>query len=255
MAEKVLKTTLEVEPFHMVPVEIIIPIHNEHAKVVRLFSDIFKTVSRNRYLITLVDDGSENKEFLLQLREKKLPGLRYLKHDKCMGFGASVNTALKDPFNSSISYVAIMHSDVILKETNWLFNLGKSLLSLRSQNVKMISPLTDNPVVDNLVLKSAHNQKKEDVVLQDGFLPMYCVLSHRELFKKVGLLKELPYAGGEAQEFAWRMRKNGFKQGVCGSSWVGHEGSASLNHYKNNQKVQQILRKNYEEVDSLIKST
>ena len=47
--------------------------------------------------------------------------------------------------------------------------------------------------------------KKQDYVLNDGFLPMYCVLAHRQLFKTVGPLAEYPYAGTEAEEYAYRI--------------------------------------------------
>jgi GT2 family glycosyltransferase len=76
---------------------------------------------------------------------------------------------------------------------------------------------------------------------------MYCVIANRELFNRIGFLKEFPYAGTEAEEFAYRMRSKGFKQGVCGSSWVHHIGGATLKQYENDKKVNKILRNTYEE--------
>jgi GT2 family glycosyltransferase len=243
MTDKVfVAKTIESKPFYMSPVEIIIPFHNEQAKVISLINDIFITVQKNRYLITLVDDGSVNKDFTKELEKKKIPGLRFLNHDDCKGFGASVNTALKNPFSNQIPFVAILHSDVRIRDQNWLFNLGQTLSSLKQTGVKMISSLTDNPVVENEFLKASHGEKKKDHVLTDGFLPMYCVLSHRDLFNRVGFLKEYPYAGGEVEDFAQRMKKMGFKQGVCGSSWVQHEGRGTLSQFAKNKKVQEILR-------------
>jgi GT2 family glycosyltransferase len=64
---------------------------------------------------------------------------------------------------------------------------------------------------------------------------------------------ECPYAGTEVEEFAWRMRKNGFTQGVCGSSWVHHDGGATLEKFKNNKKVREILRKTRESVITTLK--
>ena len=32
----------------------------------------------------------------------------------------------------------------------------------------------------------------------------------------------------EDEEFAFRMRKNGFNQGVCGTSWIHHDGGATI---------------------------
>lgn len=243
MAEKVFVTkAIEAKPFYMSPVEIIIPFHNEQAKVISLINDIFITVQKNRYLITLVDDGSGNKDFTRELENKKIAGLRFLTHDECKGFGASVNTALKNPFNKDISFVAVLHSDVRIRDQNWLYNLGQTLSLLKEGGVKMVSALTDNPIVENEFLKAKHNEKKKDHVLTEGFLPMYCVLSHRDLYNRVGLLDEYPYAGGEAEDFAIRMKKLGFKQAVCGSSWVQHEGRGTLSQFDKNKKVQEILR-------------
>ena len=61
---------IEQKPFQMSSVEIIIPFHGEHAKVLNLMNDISATVTTNRYLITLVDDGSANSSFVSQLKSK-----------------------------------------------------------------------------------------------------------------------------------------------------------------------------------------
>ena len=126
MEEKVLVLNpIERKPFQMSSVEIIIPFHDEHAKVLNLVNDIFSSVASNKYLITLVDDGSRNQSFVQQLKSKKIPGLRFLGHSANKGFGAAVNTALKNPFNAKIPFVAIMHSDVRVSDINWLFNLAR----------------------------------------------------------------------------------------------------------------------------------
>jgi GT2 family glycosyltransferase len=254
MEEKVLVlNTIEQKPFQMSSVEIIIPFHDEHAKVLNLVNDIFATVATNRYLITLVDDGSANSSFVSQLKSKKIAGVRFLGHEKCKGFGAAVNTALKNPFNVNIPYVLIMHSDVRLHDLNWLFRLGTTLYNMKTKGVKMVTPLTNNPVADVPSLIGKHGEIGDDSVLSEGFIPMYCALAHRQLFQKVGLFMECPYAGTEVEEFAWRMRKNGFTQGVCGSSWVHHDGGATLEKFKNNKKVREILRKTRESVITTLK--
>ena len=252
MDDKVFLTKpIENKPFYMSSVEIIIPFHNLQAKVVSLLEDIFATVQKNRYLVTLVDDGSINKNFLEQLRSKKIDGVRALRLEKCKGFGAAVNYALKNPFRSDIPFVAILHSDVRIQDQNWLFNLGQSLNEMKSDGIKMVSALTDNPTVDNNLLKSKRGEIKKDAVLQEGFLPMYCVLANRELFNRIGLFVECPYAGVETEEFAIRMLKNGYKQGICGKSWVQHEGGMTLAQYEKDKKVQEILRNTRKQFDEV----
>lgn len=248
MEEKVfVLNAIQQKPFHMAAVEIIIPFHEEHAKVLNVVNDIFATVTSNKYLITLVDDGSVNTNFVQQLKSKKIPGLRFLGHRTCKGFGAAINTALKNPFGKQLPYVLIAHSDIRIKDLNWLFELGSTLYRMKSKGTKMISPMTDNPQTNIEMLRGVHGEKREDKVLSDGFLPMYCALAHRQLFQKVGLFTECPYAGTEVEEFAWRMRKNGFTQGVCGKSWVEHEGRGTLKKFDKNKKVQDLLRKTHDD--------
>lgn len=235
--------TVTVNTFRMQPVEIIIPFHNEHLRVIDLVNDIFATVRDNKYLVTLVDDCSTNKEFVRQIEEKKMPGVRVISHAEQKGFGAAVNSALRNPFRKDINWVCILHSDVRLKDTNWLLNLGNCLNRLKDQGVKMVAPLTDNPVVDNPLLKSEAATNEADAVLKEGFLPFYCVLAHRELFQRVGLLPEYPYAGDEAEDYAFAMRAKGFAQAVCKSSWVKHEGRATLSNFDKDRRAQEILRK------------
>ena len=242
------------DPFYMSSVEIIVPFHGEHAHVAKLMEGVFKTVHTNRYLLTLVDDGSKNKNFIKDIDKKKIPGVRCFRTESNNGFGAAVNLALKTPWKgeagNKIGWIVIMHSDVFPEDISWLSNMGKSMQNLYDQNVKMISPLTNNPMVDNENFVGLRGDQKEDYILEDGYLPMYCSLMHRELFKRVGLFKEYPYAGVEVEEFAQRMKLNGYKQAVCGNSWVNHIGRATLSNFDKNEKAQKMLRKIKEEFES-----
>lgn len=241
-----LKRNFEPSPFHMASVEIIIPFHNEHAHVTKLIQNIFTTVHKNRYLITLVDDGSINTSFAKDIEKKKIPGTRCLQQSH-KGFGAAINYALKNPYKNNTNYVCIMHSDVLVEDAYWLNNLGNCLLALKNQNVKMVSSLTNNPGNNFNFLLGEKGKVKDDYILADEYLPMYCVLANRELFNKVGLFAEYPYAGLETEDFASRMRKMNYKQAACGNSWVSHVGGLTLNKFKDNRKVQEILRNSKEQ--------
>lgn len=243
---------LENNPFYMAPVEIIIPFHGEQARVAKLMESIFATVHTNRYLISLVDDGSLNKSFIKDIDKKKLPGVRCFRTDENKGFGAAVNLALKTPWKQKITWVLIIHSDVFVEENNWLSNLGETINLLKSQGVKMVSSMTNNSMLNSDLLTRRKSDIQSDFILEEGYLPMYCALAHRELFNRVGLLKEFPYAGTEAEEFAIRMKSKGYKQAVCGTSWVNHTGGATLANFKENTKVQEILRKAKEEFASTL---
>lgn len=230
-------------------VEIIIPFYNKHSLVTKLITSIFNTITSNKYLITLVDDGSENNNFIGQMEKAKILGVRCLKQEK-KGFGAAVNHAIKTPFAKSPPYVLILHSDVLFYSKNCLLNLGNYLQEVKEKNIKMVSPLTNNPVEPFGFLESKKGIEKENYILKENeFLPLYCALLHRDLFNYVGFFDECPYAGGEAKKFAKKMKEKGFHQAVCGKSWIYHEGGATLKLFEKNQKVQKILRKNHEEND------
>lgn len=251
MEQKVFVTRkLENNPFYMAPVEIIIPFNGEQTSVSKLMDSIFRTVHTNRYLITLVDDGSQNSAWIKEIEKAKLPGVRCLRQEEQKGFGSAVNLALKNPFNKNIIWVAVLHSDVDVQDNNWLSSLGECLNKLKGQGVKMVSPLTNNPGPQTL-FASKKGHPKQDLILDynkdkevPSYLPMYCFLSHRELFDRVGLFQEFPYCGLESQEFASRMLSKGYKQAIAGKSWVYHSGGATINRYKNDTKVQEIIRKN-----------
>ena len=264
MAEEnkiMINRTIRTELFAKKEVEIIIPFYGKHSLVSSLVEDIFNTVYSNRYLVTLVDDGSANKEFHTQIQKSKVPGLRCLRQKQNRGFGSSINFALSNPWKfennptKEIPYVLIMHSDVSLDSKDWLLNLGNFLETVKKDNVKMVSPKTDNPVVDFDVLKSKRSFKGENYVLKTEFLPLYCALAHRDLFKHVGFFKEYPYAGLEAEEFAMRMISKGFNQAVCGTSWVSHIGRGTLQQFDKNRKVKEILRKTKELHDKDMQKT
>ena len=46
------------------------------------------------------------------------------------------------------------------------------------------------------------------------------------------MVKHYPYMGYEDRELADRMRKYGYKQAICGKSWVYHKGGATLEYLK-----------------------
>ena len=241
---------MQQQPFLMQPVEIIIPFHDETSRVSKLVESIFKTIHANRYLITLVDDCSKNKHFVKQVEKAKVPGLRCLRQETHKGFGAAINFALRNPFKirTPISWVAVLHSDVVVDNPVWLSNLGEALTRMKPEGVKMVSSVTNNATVESTFLNAVKNEKKEDYILQEGeYLPMYCVLAHRELFARVGEFAEYPYAGLEVEDYSERMRKMGYLQAVCGSSWVHHDGAGTLKNFDNNESVQKILRNAREE--------
>jgi hypothetical protein len=71
-------------------------------------------------------------------------------------------------------------------------------------------------------------------------------MCHRELFNRVGgPLKPYPLCGYEDEEFAYRMRKFGFKQAIATNSYVFHEGECTIKEVcRRDTKNMNVLKAN-----------
>jgi len=228
-------------PFARSPVDILVPFHGHIDKVARLIQSVLQVTRSNPYRITLVDDASPNKDFVKQAKD--IPQVRAIRLEQQVGFAG----ALEAGFNATEQpWVVFLHSDCVPDEGGWMLRLGESLVELKSQNVRMVSARSNNPGDDRLIGK--RGEATGDVILTDGYLPLFCVMFHRELFKHVGgFLKHYPYAMYEDQELANRMRYYGYKQAICGKSWVYHEGGVTINALlQQNPAIKDVLDANRE---------
>lgn len=245
---------MKVVPFSTSKVDIIIPFHGQYEKVIRLIESIILITKSNPYQITLVDDCSGNKNFGKSIHEQFLkttpdgflPQVQCIRTQQHMGFGGALRAgydATKQP------WVCFLHSDCVVEDQNWLISMGQSLLKWKNAKlpVKMVSARTDHPGEDApKELKADKQAKDNDIILNDGHLPLYCALCHRDLFYRIGgFVKPYPYAWYEDVELAARMKYFGFQQGVCGKSWVRHEGGATINTlWNHNPEARHIMEEN-----------
>ena len=219
MTYKPLRVQLNSKKFRMQSVDIIVPFYNKESTLVaKLIESIFNTVLSNRYLISLVDDGSNQKEFLrhFQSGAKSIPGISCISHETHKGFGPSIQSALE---RTKQPWILIARPGLVVEGSHWLANLGETLLQLKDSGVKMVSPYTDHPSIFEETLKfdKENVMNAETKLVPDNeYLPLYCALASRELFRRVGI-------PNEPQQFAQKMRSQGYKQAVCGSSWVHFE--------------------------------
>ena len=97
--------------------------------------------------LILVDNGSENKEFALIYSDH--PKIKIVRNEQNLGFGGGINSGIK---NAEKLTVIVMHSDSYLSDKKSLHNLYKDFISLRQNNVAMMSAISDNPQVNEKVL-------------------------------------------------------------------------------------------------------
>lgn len=204
-------------------VDIVIPFHGQYHYVIRLLSSLFRYTLSNPYTIYLVDDCSPNTEYIKDMRIFK--DVVCIRNETQLGFGG----AMKAGFEQTKSpWVVFMNSDCEVEDVNWLKNLGNSAINLKSKGVRMVFPRTNNSLVDDPELQFEKDRFEEDKVFEGEYIPMYCFMVHRKLFTHVnGFIKSYPFGGYEDTEFAYRLKKFGYKQGISGKSWVYHAGGVT----------------------------
>jgi GT2 family glycosyltransferase len=238
--KKIKIAEMKTSSFSRSPVDIIIPFYGQYEKVSKLISSIINAVKSNPYQITVVDDASPNSDFVNEFKDfdKKRPYgtesiLKLVRSETRLGFGGALQLGMR---NTNQPWVLFLHSDCVVEDPNWMVEMGRSLLKLKDKGVRMVSSRTNDAFFGcSKVIAGKKEDKINDFILEDGFLPMFSVMCHRELFSKVGgFIKNYFPAGYEDEEFAFRMNHYGFKQAICGKSWIYHEGGGTLNHLMKN---------------------
>lgn len=247
---KQIRGDVAVVPFSRNPVDIIIPFHGQYEKVSKLVESILRGIRSNPYQITLVDDASPNPSFIKEFEkvdDKPPPGcnpiVQGIRNESQLGFGGALKVGFA---NTNQPYVVFLNSDCFIEDVNWLIGLGQSLLEGKRNNVRMVSSMMNNS--SNKALVAKREDRRADYILQDGYLPLVSVMCHRRLFEKIGgFIKSYPYGWYEDEELGYRMKKFGYKQAVCGKSWVRHYGEATINDlWKHNPEAIKIMESNRE---------
>lgn len=247
-------------------VDLIVPYHGQYDHVGKLIETLWNTTSNIYYNLVLVDDGSPNSDFADKIEGMKVPSVFVVRHSERKGFGAAINSGIRE---SKSPWVVVLNSDVEFEVGNWLVALGETYQALRDQNVKMVSARYCNaPPGDHRVIGNKGVETSDVVIEADGigdildgeaYLPLVCVLAHRELFSRVGMFKEYPLGWYEDLEFACRLHRHGFRQAISGRSWVRHEGGATVNTLcEKEKKTRKIFESNFErcclDIENLQKS-
>lgn len=227
----------------MSKVDIIVPFHGQYQKVTRLIESILRGTLTNPYTLTLVDDCSPNADYAGH-HLSDLKGLQVLQTPQRLGFGGACFHGFK---NTKSPWVCFINSDCVVEDLGWLRAMGETLMDLKGKGVRMVSPLTNNALGHTYQEMTKEefgalepSEERADLILDidnkdsEGesdpeYLSMYCFMCHRELFARCGgFIRDYPYGWYEDMEFAYRMKKRGFKQAVCRSAWVYHEGECTI---------------------------
>jgi GT2 family glycosyltransferase len=224
--------TTEKKPFNPVvnirlPVEklidIIVPFHGCYDSITQVIKSIFMHSPKIVNKLILVDNGSENKEFGMMYSEH--PKIKIVRSEINLGFGGGVNLGMK---NVEKTIVVVMHSDSYLTDKNSLSNLYKDFVSMRNQNVAMMTTISDNPQVNEKILQRKFVTEEDPQIIKNNFIPMYCCMIDVAAWNSCQGLPEFPLAWFEDEAFCYKLNRLKYDIAVSYRSFVTHKGSITV---------------------------
>lgn len=223
-------------------IDIIIPFHGQYELLFRCLHGINHCTPNSQFNIILVDDCSPNEIPLevARISNKKIIATRLEVHS---GFAAAINHGLTKSKNS---HIIIMHSDCEPDNISWLIELQRSLDGMKSSGVKLVSSRCNSPGSANSCDERVFGDRgslEEDAIATKP-LPLFCALMHKELFVKIGKLKEYPFAWYEDAELFYRMKYYGYHQAICAKSYCKHVGAATIKDLYVNEKIKKTMEQN-----------
>lgn len=188
-----------------ISISFIIHAKNQFSNTSSILQNIFNC--KNPFEIILVNDNSNNDEYFNDI----VSNFKFLKLIKN-------NSKHSDAINSAIdlcesNWIFYINADFIPNNSMWLKAIINSMMDLKSNNVKFISPF-----INNLDFFNMYRKEKKDIILTDRFLPFNVGLFHVDLFRTVGKLEPSDNILELSKNFYFKMSKKGFRQAICPSS-------------------------------------
>ena len=224
-------------------IDIIIPYRLQHAKTMFLVENLLLKVRNVNFDIILCNDGAENKNF--EEIFKKIPNVKFCCNGQHKGFGAAINLGLK---SSVKELCCIMHNDIQIDEPNFLFNLIRDLLSMKSLGVCSMSAVTNNPMSNKLDFMKQNFGKDEPPRMfpLNTYSPFICTVIYKKVIEAIGSLPEYPLCWFEGDFFGKKIEINQGKQAYSPRSYVFHHGGVTiLNLLKSHPEYKEILQNNH----------
>ena len=230
-------------------IDIIVPFHGCYESVNKLIKSIFMYSSQIINKLILVDNGSENKEFGLMYSQH--PKIKIIRSEKNLGFGAGVNLGMR---NVEKTIVVIMHGDSCLVDRKSLSNLYKDFISMRHDNVAMMTAITNNPQVNENILQRKNVVDEPPKLIINNFVPMYCCIIELAAWHSTQGIPEFPLAWFEDEAFCYKLTKLGYKIAISYKSFVEHKGSLTIKSLiSKNVKNLEIMKSNIDLLNKIRK--
>lgn len=193
----------------------------------------------------VVDNGSTDDSYAVlenYRKEHKLESVTIVKSEDNLGFAGGNNVGIKIALQECADYILMLNNDTIVTP-----EFLKSLVSAADEKT-IVTPRIMYWKDKDLIWyaggrlsfrlgRAWHNRihKKYDASIDDKnsqvtFISGCCMLIHKSIFQKVGLLKEEFFLYYEDTEFCWRALNCGVKMEYIGNSVIYHNVSSSTGH-------------------------
>lgn len=233
---------------------VIVSFNKSHLTNLCLHS-IFVSKVRNPFKVIIVDNNSTQRERDKLVEFIKFLGFKYPKQSidlilssENLGFSGGNNLGIsKALLDSDVKYLCLLNNDTIVSDY-WLDRLvqvakirklvGPVTNSVANEQVVAAdyTPVGCNNYTVQMVNEFAQKWHKdhEGQVVSSEMLGFFCVLGHRDIFEKVGLLDENFGIGTfEDDDFCFRCIKAGIDLLIARDTYIHHWGSASFSEIQN----------------------
>jgi GT2 family glycosyltransferase len=190
--------------------------------------------------IMVVDNGSQD-DSVAQLRARFGNQIQLIGHSTNLGFAGGNNLGIAAALQAGAEWLLLVNNDTIAAPT-LVQALGQAVvqhpdyriigpLILYFTEPKRIWSLGDRLVPGTLITRRLwHDEPIPEALppfLAVDFLNACCMLIHRTVFEKIGLLNANYFMYAEDVDFCWRARRAGIKLGCATTAQIWHKVSRS----------------------------
>lgn len=221
-----------------VKVGIIVLNWNGKEKTLSCLKSLEKITTTQAQVQVLVIDNNSTDDSVSQIK-KDFPHLELLVNDQNYGYSGGNNVGIQKLLNKDTDWVLLLNNDTVV-EPDFLDNLLKFATS--RDKIGIVGPMLKfkrgfevfydlGGSVNPLFGRTSHREVSlvsNEPPRRADYVSGACMLIHRSVFDKIGLLDEDYFFGFEDVDFCLTAQENGFEVYCVPTSLVEHQISASF---------------------------
>lgn len=184
--------------------------------------------------VLVLDNGSTD-DSLEQLRNAR-PGLRLIENGKNLGFATACNVGIREALREGADYVWLLNNDTVVEPSSLGALVERAQLGERVGAVGSVLYYMDQPdrvqawaggYINFWLGHSRHfTARVDDDDIE--FITGASLLISRKALEEVGLLDEQFFMYWEDADFAFRLKRAGWKLAVAEKSLIWHKETAAV---------------------------